>query len=624
MAPPPPLLGGKAGERRTRAALAAAALAAALAGCHRDNPWSEGLGPPATGATATGGTPASGGGGAAGSGGESTGGTPGGAAGSSGAGGADGGVEPGGGASTGGAGATGGAPDGGSSSGGAGGTGGDGGTSGQGGAGIDGGRAGSNHGGSAAGTSGAGSAGGGGQGGDGGAPVPPPVLTGLSVEPNPNNTLSAYVSWTTDVAADSAVEFGTTTYELRVRDAAAVTAHRVLVLGMHADSTYRLRAVSTTAGGSASAEGAFTTGSLPATVPLPEVTVGAGGGEGWTLVSVQPASPGGPYSTRPPGVAVMYDREGLPVWYFVNGDLPDELGDASVRLTREGHVLLGPTTLTPPQEIDLAGDVRWRGPEQPDGGGEGVPGIMTHDAGKLGNGDYVLLRNEVDANGFVGARVEEVTPDHEVVWSWSLFEHLQPDPARDDIDWCHPNAITIDEANELLYLGCRWLGVIKARIGGDQAIVWTLGEGLDGGSFTFDPPEAGFADEHDPEIHDDGTVLLYDNGGYTLFPTGSERSRVLELALDESAGTASLVWSFPGDFAVDAWYRDEWYTPFWGDADDLGDGHVLITAGVRSASASSRIFEVRRADGQVVWELTFPPDVGTYQAERVTPPVEAI
>jgi len=450
------------------------------------------------------------------------------------------------------------------------------------------------------------------------------VLTGLTVEPNPNNTLSAYVSWTTDVAADSVVEFGTTTYELRVRDATAVTAHRILVLGMHADSTYRLRAVSATAGGSASAEGTFTTGSLPDTVPLPTVTVDTRGGQAWTLVSVQPASAGGPYSTRPPGVAVMYDRAGLPVWYFVNGDLPDELGDASVRLTREGHVLLGPTTLTPPQEIDLAGNVRWRGPEQPGGGGEGVPGIMTHDAGKLESGDYVLLRNEVDANGFVGARVEEVTPDHEVVWSWSLFEHLRPDPARDAVDWCHPNAITIDEANDVLYLGCRWLGVIKARIGGDQAILWTLGEGLDGGSFTFIPPEAGFADEHDPEIHDDGTVLLYDNGGYTPFPTGSERSRVLELALDESARTASLVWSFPGDFAVDAWYRDDWYTPFWGDADDLGDGHVLITAGVRSESASSRVFEVRRADGAVVWELTFPPNIGTYQAERVTPPVEAL
>jgi hypothetical protein len=351
------------------------------------------------------------------------------------------------------------------------------------------------------------------------------VLTGLTVEPNPNNTLSAYVSWTTDVAADSVVEFGTTTYELRVRDATAVTAHRILVLGMHADSTYRLRAVSATDGGLRERRGDLHDGLAAGHGAAPHghrrhpgrPGLDAGeraAGERWrALLDAAPGRRGHVRSSR------------APVWYFVNGDLPDELGDASVRLTREGHVLLGPTTLTPPQEIDLAGNVRWRGPEQPGGGGEGVPGIMTHDAGKLESGDYVLLRNEVDANGFVGARVEEVTPDHEVVWSWSLFEHLRPDPARDAVDWCHPNAITIDEANDVLYLGCRWLGVIKARIGGDQAILWTLGEGLDGGSFTFIPPEAGFADEHDPEIHDDGTVLLYDNGGYTPFPTGSERSR---------------------------------------------------------------------------------------------------
>src|SRR6187399_1907969 len=35
-----------------------------------------------------------------------------------------------------------------------------------------------------------------------------PVVSGLLVEPNPNNVLSCFVSWTTDVAASSEVRFG--------------------------------------------------------------------------------------------------------------------------------------------------------------------------------------------------------------------------------------------------------------------------------------------------------------------------------------------------------------------------------------------------------------------------------
>jgi hypothetical protein len=453
----------------------------------------------------------------------------------------------------------------------------------------------------------------------GAAALPAPVVSGLVVEPNPNSTLSAYVSWTTDVPADSAVEFGVGGYEFRIRDEAAVTEHRVLVIGMHADSTYALRAVSTTAGGSGSAEGTFATGSLPDIVPLPALSVAATDPRGdWTLVSAQPASDS--FTDRPPGVFVMYDEQGIPVWYWVNGDQADELGDASVEFLPNGNLLVGPTTFTPPQEVDLAGNVVWRGPEQPDGGGDGAQGLMTHDVRKLSNGNYVLLRNVYDADEFEGALVEEVTPTYEVVWSFNLFDQLTPDPLVDDPDWCHPNAISIDEEQGFLYLSCRWLGVMKIERDADPAIVWILGEGLDGGSFAFDPPESGFSDQHDPELHEDGTILIFDNGGFTLRPTGDEHTQVLEYALDEATMTARLVWSFPGDFAVDAFYTDDWYTPFWGDADRLANGDVLITDGQRNRTVEGRIFEVRREDGQVVWELTFPPNEGTYQAERLSPP----
>lgn len=97
------------------------------------------------------------------------------------------------------------------------------------------------------------------------------------------------------------------------------------------------------------------------------------------------------------------------------------------------------------------------------------------------------------------------------------------------------------------------------------------------------------------------------------------RRRVLEFQLDATAETATLVWEFPGTFTVDPWYTNEFYLPFWGDADRLENGNVLVTAGVRGPDARSRVFEVAKADGAVVWEFQLPPDFGTCRAERLSP-----
>ena len=126
-------------------------------------------------------------------------------------------------------------------------------------------------------------------------------------------------------------------------------------------------------------------------------------------------------------------------------------------------------------------------------------------------------------------------------------------------------------------------------------------------------------------LEDDGTILVFDNGGYStsMMPGGTTyHSRAVEYAIDENAMTATLVWEFPGNFNVDSWYRDNWYNAYYGDADRLANGNVLVTAGsVGQNVGDARVFEVTKADGEVVWEFMLPPSYGVYRADRIVPPL---
>lgn len=444
--------------------------------------------------------------------------------------------------------------------------------------------------------------------------VLPEGFSDFAIEPNPNMTISCFVSWKTAAPASSEVDFGEDDYEFRILDAAVVTDHRVLVIGMHAETKYKIRAVSSNDAGTLSAEGSFTTGALPDGIPVPELTADEPERSqvGWTLTNVE-------VGRTEPAMVVIYDERGKPVWYFIHGTHDDSRGDVPTELV-DGHVLVGPAPSERAHELDLAGNVVWSGPAQ------SSKELQTHSFGKTRTGNY-LFNVELDKAVLNGQTkiddqlLEELSPNLEVLWSWKLFDHVPPAGTREEL--CHGNALELDEAANVAYYNCRYLGLLKIdRKSGD--IVWRLGgtydqKSLGPGDFTYDPPESQFSDAHDPEVHDDGTVLLYDNGGLDYSTSPSYHSRIVEYRLDETAMTATRVFEFPGDFDVDPWYKNEWYTPIWGDADRLPNGNILVTAGMRSTKLSTRLFEVTRA-GEVVWELTFPPNLGSYRAQRLSPP----
>jgi hypothetical protein len=397
-----------------------------------------------------------------------------------------------------------------------------------------------------------------------------------------------------------------------ITDPTPTKEHRVFVIGMRANTEYQLQAVSSTASGSAVLDGAFETGALPNTVVKGAATTfdAAAVQEGWVLTNLMSGGP---------SVAIMYDMEGEPVWYYINGESNDQRGDVSVDLLENGHVLIGPAPGEPPREIDLEGNIVWEGPTQ------GVD-PMTHHAGIISNNNYGVLRDNRSGQ-LQGTQIDEVTPSNEVVWSWSIFDHLTP-ATDSNTDWCHGNSAAFDLDNDAVYLNCRFLGVIKIKYS-TKDVVWGLGATYDHtkllDDFTFVPPAGQFSDAHHPKF-DGNRILLYDNGGFIQSGGfgGSDistfRSRVLEYEIDEATKTASVVWEFPGDFTVDAWFTDEWYSPYWGDADWLENGNIFVDGAIRSTSKKARLFEVRPSDGKVVWQMELPTNVGTYRAERLTPP----
>jgi len=462
-----------------------------------------------------------------------------------------------------------------------------------------------------------------------------PTITGLKIDANPNSVLSAYVSWTTDKPADSAVQFGEgTTYKWEISDATLVTSHKVLIIGMHAGKAHQIKAISSAGGSSANATASYTTDALPSQIPVGTVAINDSTmtQSGWTLTNINKGDGNtmGIPSSSYPAMAVMYDNDGQPVWYYIDGTTGDYGGAISVDLTDKG-VLIGPVmnssgaTGEPPREVDFAGNTLWQCSDVNCGT---TDGFLSHHASKLSNGDYVSLR-WITTNNNQSPVFEEYSPDNKKVWSLD-YGKLVPMPSTASGDWCHGNSITIDIPNDVVYANCRWMGLIKTKYSDPTKLIWYLPASYGAknlGDMKFSPTTSQFSDTHDPEIHSDGTVLFFDNGGYNAMAmfgqpsTTTYHSRAVEYKIDESAKTATLVWEFPGTFNVDTWYKNTWYTPFWGDADRLANGNVLITAGARGTTTDSRIFEITKADGKVVWEFHLGPDIGVYRSDRITPPL---
>ena len=498
----------------------------------------------------------------------------------------------------------------------------------------------------------------------------------VTVEPGPESVLTAVIRVETDTPS-------------RPRLVATAGAHRVVVpppgrarrrhtlalVGLRPETTYDLRLRGDPALADLDGELQFATGSLPADLPVVETRRDGEPRPGVTLFNATPSD----LSIAHPGNLIAVDDDGEVVWYHQDDQL---ISDA--RQLPDGDLLYNFGNIGA-REIDVLGQVvhdwttatRVRAGRTDRFGHEtylddavvlDTPRLHHEVAFPLPNGNFLALSQEVRTyRGFDdpgcppepfpdptvrpqrGDVVIEYTPDGEVVHELSLFDAIDPraQPGSQQcnlktdaiatgdqvfVDWSHANSATLFEAENTVLVSARNLSSVMAlRWEADEdgpagEVLWQLGPGLD-----FELTEGEwFYRQHAPEVQPDGTILLYDNGSQRPQPSDDKAdaeppfSRAVLYALDRSGPrstwTARQVWEHRIDTPAGPVYAD-----FLGDADSIGDGHVLITHGAVIDEAVDRntalIVEVDRATDEILLSIRVPSDgvLGwqTYRAEHL-------
>ncbi|MHA2244566.1 MAG: aryl-sulfate sulfotransferase [Candidatus Hodarchaeales archaeon] len=234
-------------------------------------------------------------------------------------------------------------------------------------------------------------------------------------------------------------------------------------------------------------------------------------------------------------------------------------------------------------------------------------------------------RYTIDINGsnYDFDTIDEYNKTGHLVWSLdtrSFISYTQWCPFMDYIgdsaDITHSNSIFFDVEEDILYYNSRNTNTFYKIDHKTGKVLWGLGEY---GNFSlFDrnnnPREELFYHAHSVEKVDDHTFILFDNDLHNQTNQYNERSRILEVTINETTMTANESWSWTAP--------PEYYSYIWGDADRLPNGNRLGTFGTWThpgTTIQARLVEVDDT-GRIVWELNFPGTkdfrYGVYRIER--------
>lgn len=368
----------------------------------------------------------------------------------------------------------------------------------------------------------------------------------------------------------------------RMRSDSAALTHDLLLPRLLADTTYRfaVRTRGETATSDSIVRGSFTTGPLPA--DLADLDYEVEGTGTFPLLMFGQAAGGfdGEVAMEPDGRIVWY----VPERGTAPTPIPGSHDIAMISNARDGIVRIAP-------------DGRVVAFLPRDGGDYGG---IHHDIAAVDDERILFIARDTQT-------IRDTTVTGEAIWEWntatgsvekrwSAFDHLDWATDRDSPpqpgDWLHANSLSIGPRGNVVMSLYRLNQVIS--ISPDyQSIEWRLG----GVNATVRVSEEDqFEHQHCAFELEDGSVLLFDNGG------GGE---------GEESWSRGLGFRIEGDTAALAFeYADPpRRADIWGANYGLENGHRVVTF----SAAPFTVDEVD-AEGERVWRLTGPDLTVSFRA----------
>ena len=211
--------------------------------------------------------------------------------------------------------------------------------------------------------------------------------------------------------------------------------------------------------------------------------------------------------------------------------------------------------------------------------------VDTHEIKQLPNGNYMAFLREnaygpipsdnymtqyfqmlgYQADGvtpeflWYGQKIVEWNEDHEVVWTWSPFDHFTMQDYdnyegtwynayfNQEVDWMHSNAFHFDEEESVIYVSHRHLSRISKIAYPSGDVIWNMGlpsEYMHSGDEHI-CTDLLFSFQHNIQLLDDGDLLFFDNGNLSdmLMDDSNPTSRIRRIRVIDNS-YCETVWQY--------------------------------------------------------------------------------